>query len=238
MSAFATIRYAKHDGIATITLDRPEAINAFNVQMRDDIYEALTAVRDDPEVRGVLVRGEGDRGFCAGADLTEFGTAPSQAVARRVRWERDVWGLWLSIPKPFVAALHGYCLGSGVEIACMCDLRVAADDVVFGMPEVGLGLLPAAGGTQLLPRILGPGRAMELLLSGRRFGAEEAVSYGLVSHAVPRAELQSTAQAMLRSALQAPAAVLAAAKRAVGEGADLPLNQALALERRMADSLR
>jgi enoyl-CoA hydratase/carnithine racemase len=134
--------------------------------------------------------------------------------------------------------LHGYCLGSGVEIACMCDLRVAADDVVFGMPEVGLGLLPAAGGTQLLPRILGPGRAMELLLSGRRFGAEEAVSYGLVSHAVPRAELQSTAQAMLRSALQAPAAVLAAAKRAVGEGADLPLNQALALERRMADSLR
>ncbi len=146
MSAFETVDYTKRDdGIAVLTLDRPDALNAFNVQMRDDVYEVLTAVRDDPEVRGLLVAGAGDRAFCAGADLTEFGSAPSQAIARQVRFERDVWGLWLSITKPIVAAVHGYCLGSGIEIASVCDIRIAANDTTFGMPEVGLGLIPAAG---------------------------------------------------------------------------------------------
>ena len=114
MSTFPTLLFTKDDeGIATLTLHRSEAINAFNLQMRDDLYEALTAIRDDPGVRGVLLQGAGERGFCAGADLTEFGSAPSQAIARQARWERDNWGLMLSIPKPFVAAVHGYLLGLG-----------------------------------------------------------------------------------------------------------------------------
>ena len=238
MSVFATIGYEKlDDGIAVLTLDRPESLNAFSVQMRDDVHEALTAVRGDPEVRGLLVRGAGERAFCAGADLSEFGTTPSQTVARRVRWERDVWGLWLALPKPVVAAVHGYCLGSGVEIACVCDLRVASEDAIFGMPEVGLGLIPAAGGTQLLPRVLGQGRALDLLLTGRRFTAAEALSYGLVSEVVPGDELEQAALGLLRSLLRAPDAALAAAKRAVSEGLDLPLAQALTLERRMSAGL-
>ena len=232
-----TVLFEKRDGIAVVTLNRPDAVNAFSVRMRDELWEVLTAVRDDPDVRGMLLQGAGERGFCAGADLTEFGTAPSQTIARQVRWERDVWGLLLDIPKPTVAALHGYCLGSGVEMAALCDLRVASDDAVFGMPEAGLGLVPAAGGTQLLPRLLGPGRALEVLLSGRRFGADEALAYGLVTEVVARAELTAAATALLRRLLRAPDRALAAAKRALTEGADLPLAAALDLERRLAAAL-
>ncbi len=237
MSGFETVDYRKEGGVAVVTLNRPEAVNAFSVQMRDDLFEVMSAVRDDPDVRGVLVRGAGSRGFCAGADLTAFGSAPSQAIARQVRRERDLWGLMLGIMKPMVAAVHGYCLGSGMEIACLCDLRIAAQDTQFGMPEVGLGLVPAAGGTQMLPRLLGRGRAMELLLSGRRFGAEEARGYGLVNEVVPRDALDDTASEVLRGVISAPMASLAAAKRAVNEGADLPLQAGLELERRLAEQV-
>ena len=236
-TALPTVLLEKRDDIAVVTLNRPDAVNAFSVRMRDELWEVLTAVRDDPDVRGMLLQGAGERGFCAGADLTEFGTAPSQTIARQVRWERDLWGLLLGIPKPTVAALHGYCLGSGLEMAALCDLRVAADDVVFGMPEAGLGLVPAAGGTQLLPRLLGPGRALELLLSGRRFGADEALAYGLVTEVVARSELTAAATALLRRVLRAPDRALAAAKRALAEGADLPLAAALDMERRLAAGL-
>lgn len=238
MSAFETVDYSKRDdGIAVLTLNRPESLNAFNVQMRDDVYDVLTAVRDDPDVRGLLVTGAGERAFCVGADLTEFGSAPSQAIARDVRFERDVWGLWLSIHKPMIAAIHGYCLGSGIEIASVCDIRIATDDATFGMPEVALGLMPAAGGTQLLPRLLGAGRALDLLFTGERFTATEALRYGLVTQVVAPADLESTAIALLSDILSAPSTALAAAKRAVVEGLDLTLTHAIALERRLAGSL-
>ena len=155
MSAFETLRYEKRDGIGVVTLCRPEAINAFNVRMRDELSEALSAVRDDADVRGLLIVGDGERGFCAGADLTEFGSAPSQAVARYVRWARDLWSALAELPKPTMAAVHGYCFGSGLEIAALCDLRIASQDAVFALPEASLGLIPAAGGTQSLPRIVG-----------------------------------------------------------------------------------
>lgn len=238
MSAFETVQYTKrNDGIAVLTLNRPESLNAFNVQMRDEVYEVLTAVRDDTGVRGLLVTGAGERAFCVGADLTEFGSAPSQAIARDVRFKRDVWGLWLSIHKPIVAAIRGYCLGSGIEIASVCDIRIAADDAVFGMPEVGLGLIPAAGGTQLLPRLLGVGRALDLLLTGERFTATEALEYGLVTQVVAPAELESVGIALLSDILSAPSTALRAAKRAVLEGLGLALPHAIGLERRLAESI-
>ena len=112
MSDFETLLYEKQGPLAHISLDRPDVLNAYNIQMRDDLSEVLAAVRDDPDVGCLLITGQG-RAFCAGADLTEFGTAPSQAVARQVRWERDVWGQFLSLPVPVVAAVHGYCIGSG-----------------------------------------------------------------------------------------------------------------------------
>ena len=146
------VLYEKLRAVGHLVLNRPKVINAFNIQMRDELYMSLSAANDDPEVRAILISGAGDRGFCAGADLSEFGTAPSQVVARRVRWERDLWGLFMSIRKPLVAAVHGFVFGSGVEITCLCDIRIASDDAVFRMPEAALSLVPAAGGTQTLSR--------------------------------------------------------------------------------------
>ena len=238
MSGFDTLRYEKRDGIGVVTLCRPEAINAFNVRMRDELSDALSAVRADADVRGLLIAGDGERGFCAGADLTEFGSAPSQAVARYVRWARDLWSALYEMPKPTMAAVHGYCFGSGLEIAALCDFRIASQDAVFALPEASLGLIPAAGGTQSLPRIVGLPRAMELALTGRRMTTSEAVRAGFVDWLVPREQLKIVAEARLREVASAPAGALALAKRAVNEGADLTLADGLRLERRLAARLR
>ena len=213
-------------------------VNAFNVRMRDELSEALSAVRDDDEVRGLLIAGDGERGFCAGADLTEFGSAPSQAAARYVRWARDFWSALAELPKPTMAAVHGYCFGSGLEIAALCDLRIASQDAVFALPEASLGLIPAAGGTQSLPRIAGLPRAMELALTGRRMSSGEAVRAGFVDWLAPREQLHIVAEARLRDVVAAPAEALALAKRAVNEGAEMTLAEGLRLERRLAARLR
>jgi 1,4-dihydroxy-2-naphthoyl-CoA synthase len=147
MSGFETVIYEKDNGLAHVTLNRPQALNAFNVRMRDELYEVLSAIKADDEVRVTLINGAGEKAFCAGADLKEFLTAPSAVEAREIRAIRDLWRLFLSVPQPLIAALHGYVLGSGLEIALFCDLRIATPDVVFGLPEVELGILPAAGGT-------------------------------------------------------------------------------------------
>lgn len=236
MRPFETLIYEKDGAVARISLDRPAALNAYNVQMRDDFAEALAAAGDDPGVRALLITGEG-RAFCAGADLTEFGSAPSQVIARRVRWQRDVWGQMINLDKPMVAAVHGYCIGSGVEIALLCDLRLAADDAVFAMPEARLGMIPAAGGTQTLPRGAGIPRAMELLFTGRRFGAAEALAMGLVTRLSAAAELADDARRCAGALAQAPPAVVSALKRALWDGADLPLAAALRLESRLAAQL-
>ena len=232
-----TVLLDKTDGVATVTLNRPSVINAFNVQMRDDLYYALEAVRDDPEVRSVLIAGAGERGFCAGADLTEFGTAPSQTIARQVRWERDLWGLFLSIPKPLTAALHGYVIGSGVEIACLCDIRVAADNAVFRMPEAALGMVPAAGGSQTLPRTIGMSAAMKMLLANEIVTARRALEIGLVHEVVAHDSLAATAFAAAERLSRIPPETISAVKRAVSEGMDSDLERGLELESRLARSL-
>src|SRR5512139_4168173 len=175
MGAFKTIIYEKRDDIAYVTLNRPQALNVYNIQMRNDLYEVLGAIKDDSEVSVAIFKGAGEKAFCAGADLSEFLTAPSPVVARQVRFERDVWGLFLSIPQPLIAAVHGFALGSGIEIALCCDIRIASKDAKFGLPEVGLGILPAAGGTQTLPRTIGPAVAFDMLLTGRRLDSREAL---------------------------------------------------------------
>lgn len=227
------VLYRKSHGVAQIILNRPDALNAYNVAMRDQLYEALSAVRDDPEVRVAVLKGRG-RAFCAGADLTEFGTAPSQAVARQARWERDVWGAFLEVPKPLVAAVHGYCLGSGLEMALLCDLRIATGDAVFGMPEVSLGMIPAAGGTQTLPRALGIPRALEMLLTGRRLGATQARDMGLVTKVVDNDALEAEAEAVARQLHALDQSAVRSLKEAVWQGADRTLGEALDLEVRLA----
>ena len=228
-----TVLYSLDGPVAHIVLNRPEVINSYNLRMRDELVQALEAVRDDPDVRAAVVRGAGDRGFCAGADLTEFGTAPSQIIARSVRWERDLWGLFLSIKKPLVAALHGHVIGSGVEIACLCDVRIASEDAAFSMPEVALGMIPAAGGTQTLPRLLGVGRALEALLTGQRVEAHDALRLGLVHEVVGDGALLERAAYVVRGFAGLPPEVAAGIKTVILDGMDLPLDRGLELEERV-----
>ena len=232
-----SVDYDKSGSVATLTLNRPGVINAFNIQMRDDLYYALEAARDDPEVWAVLIAGSGDRGFCAGADLTEFGTAPSQTVAREVRWERDLWGLFLRMEKPLVAALHGYVIGSGVEIACLCDLRIASADSVFRMPETALSMVPAAGGSQTLPRTIGLGPAMRMLLTNQVLDAQTALDLGLVHSVVSREALTAAAFDVAERLAQVPPEAVAAIKHSVYQGMDGPLEAGLRLERRLSARL-
>ena len=238
VGGFKTLIYEKREHIAYVTLNRPQALNVYNIQMRDDLYEVLSAMRDDGEVRVGIFRGAGEKAFCAGADLSEFLTAPSPVVARQVRFGRDVWGLFLSMPQPLIAAVHGFILGSGMEIALCCDIRIASEDARFGLPEVGLGIIPAAGGTQTLPRVIGRAKAMEMLLTNRWVNGEEAYRMGLVNRVVPREKLLPTAEEMAeRIASHAPAAVRNA-KQAVVRGLDLPLSEGLDLEKTLASRLK
>jgi enoyl-CoA hydratase len=234
MSNFEAIIYEKKGDIAYVTLNRPQVLNAYNVQMRDELYQILGAIKDDSDVRVAIFKGAGERAFCAGADLSEFLTAPSPAIARQVRWERDVWGLFLSLPQPLIVALHGYVLGSGIEIALCCDIRIASEDAQFGLPEVGLGIIPAAGATQTLPRSVGRARALEMMLSGRRIDANEALDIGLVNQVVPKSELLPTADNLARQIALFDPVVVRGIKQAVVRGLDLPLSEGLEMERRLA----
>lgn len=237
MSDFEAIIYQKQDGIGYVTLNRPQALNAYNLRMRDELYQVLGAIRDDPEVEVVIFQGAGERAFCAGADLTEFLTAPSPIVARQVRWERDIWGLFLSIDKPLIAALHGYVLGSGIEIALCCDIRLASEDAQFGLPEPGLGIIPAAGGSQTLPRTISRAGALEILLSGRWVRAEEAYRWKLVNRVVSRAELLPEAERLAWKIKTHKPLAVSYAKQAVTRGLDLSLKQGLKLEAELGHRL-
>ncbi len=137
--SFTAVLYEKEGPLAIVALNRPKRMNAYNVQMRDDLYQILCAIRDDPEVRVMILRGEGPA-FSTGGDVSEFGSAPSPTRAREVRWQRNVWGTLLSLPQPTIAAVHGFTVGGGMEMALLCDLCIAADDTIFFLPETTLGM--------------------------------------------------------------------------------------------------
>ncbi|MGB6838091.1 MAG: enoyl-CoA hydratase/isomerase family protein [Dehalococcoidia bacterium] len=231
---FETLLYEKEGSIAWVTLDRPEVLNAVNLQMRDDLWTIMEAFRDDPDALVLIIKGAGERAFSAGADISEFGTAPSYVESRRARRERDLWGLMLALEKPLIAAIHGHALGAGCEMSMCCDLRIASEDARFGLPEVNLGYIPSAGGTQLLPRTIPPGVAMSLILSADDIDAREALRLGLVNRVVPRDRLYSEAEALARQLLARPQQALRYAKEAVLRGLELPLAEGLALEGRLA----
>lgn len=229
MNGFETIIYQKKEGIAIVSLNRPHVLNAYNLKMRDELYQVLEAIRDDPDIEVAIFKGEG-KSFCAGADLTEFLTAPSPIIAREVRWERDVWGLFLSLPQPLIAALHGYVLGSGVEIALCCDIRIASEDARFGLPETGLGIIPAAGATQNLPRTIKLGWALQILLSGDFFPAEEAYKIGLINKIVPREKLLQVSEEIALKIKSRPSHLVRKIKELIRRGLDVSLEQGLELE--------
>jgi len=221
------------DGVATVTLARPERLNVVDVATRDELIGAFTAVRDAPDAHALLLRAEG-RHFSAGADLSEFGNALGVFEARRVRWDRDPWmHLWY-LPQPTVVALHGYALGAGLEVALLCDLRLAAADTRVGLPETTLGMLPAAAGTQSLGRLLGAAAATAHVLLGETIDAEEAARRGIVHRVVDGDELEVEALAVARGLAALDPPVARGAKRALRAAADLPLAAGLATESRLA----
>ena len=222
--------------IAVITLNRPERLNAYNTAMRDGLHEALLAVRDDAQVRAVIVRGNG-RAFCTGGDLAEFGTAPSPSRAREVRWLRDVWGMLWTLPAITIAAVHGYAVGGGFEMAMLSDQCIAAGDARFALPETGMGMIPGVAGTQTLPRLVGIGRALRLVLGGDWLDAREAQRLGLVTRVVSAARLRAAALALARRVARLDREVVIRLKRSLNEGLDVPLHHGLALERRLARTL-
>jgi enoyl-CoA hydratase len=230
---FETVLYEKNGPVAYMTLNRPKSLNAYSVQMRDDLYEVLGAIRDDDEVRVIIVKGAGEKAFCAGADLTEFRTAPSAIAARQIRFRRDLWRRFLSMPQPLIAAVHGYVLGSGMEIAASCDIRIASADAVFGLPEVKLGIIPGAGGTQTIPRIMGLSKSLEMLLTNRWIPADEAYQFGLVNQVVPKGEHIKAAEEMAQKIASFDPDAVKSAKEAIIKGIDMSLQDGLELEKRI-----
>jgi enoyl-CoA hydratase/carnithine racemase len=236
-SAFQTVDFAVRDGIAWVTLNRPAVLNALNLQMRDDLWTALDAADLDPDVGVVIFRGAGERAFSSGADISEFGSAPSYDAARRARIGRDLWDRMRRTPKPLIAAIQGYALGAGCELALLCDLRVASEDASLGLPETTLGYIPTAGGSQTLPRTIGRGLALDMILSADPIPAAQALDCGLVQRVLPRDELEPAAEAIARRLLAFPQTAVLLAKRALVEGADLTLSDAIRLESRLRSIL-
>lgn len=228
------VLYDREDDVVWLTLNRPERLNAVHLGMRDDLWTMLTLVRDDHTVRVVVLRGAGERAFSAGADILEFGTSPSLVESREARLQRDLWALMSGLRMPLIAALHGFAFGAGLELSLYCDLRIAAADARFGLPEVSLGYLPSAGGTQTLPRHVARSEALRLATTGDTLTATEAFERGLVHRVVPPAELERTVRELAQRLASYSPAALAATKRAVVEGIDLTLADGLALERRLA----
>ncbi len=222
------VRLETQDGIGTIRLERPP-VNALNAQVQDEIRAAAGAAADDPAVRAVIVYG-GEKVFAAGADIAEMAGASYGDVVRRVAALQAAFDAVARIPKPVVAAITGYALGGGCELALACDWRVAADDARLGQPEIRIGVIPGAGGTQRLARLLGPARAKDLVFSGRMVAADEALRIGLVDRVVPAADVYATAVELVTPYLTGPALALRAAKQAIDAGLGMDLPAGLAYE--------
>ncbi|MBA3030954.1 MAG: enoyl-CoA hydratase/isomerase family protein [Desulfobacterium sp.] len=234
MNPFETLIYEKKGPVARVILNRPEVLNVHNMAMRDDLFEVLSGIREDDDVRVVVFKGSGEKAFCAGADLNEFLTAPPPAAARDVRFDADLWDLFTHMPQPLMAAVHGYCLGSGIEITLCCDLVIASEDARFGLPEMGLGIIPAAGGTQTVPRAIGNSLALEMILINRWVDADEARRIGMVNRVVPKDRLWTEAEETASQIAAFDAALVRSVKAAVLRGMDLSLDQGLEMERRLA----
>jgi len=226
---YDTISLVVADRIATITINRPDKLNALNDRVIAELGDAIDSARENADVGGVILTGAG-RAFVAGADISELtahGAVSAKALAQR---GQDVFRRYETSPKPTIAAVNGFALGGGCELAMACHIRIASDAAKFGQPEVKLGLIPGYGGTQRLPRLIGKGRALQLLLTGETIDANEAYRIGLVNRVVPAADLMATASAMLTTILANGPLAVASCVESVNRGYDLTLDEALTLE--------
>jgi enoyl-CoA hydratase/carnithine racemase len=224
------VLYEKKGAIAYVTLNRPKVLNALNTPTWTDLRTAFEDARDDAAVRGVILTGAGDKAFIAGADIGELAHASAIDAERSSRFGQSVLDLIENLGKPVVAAINGFALGGGCETAMACTIRVAVEHAKFGQPEVKLGLLPGGGGTQRLPRLVGKGRALQLILSGGMISAQEAYRIGLVNEVVPAADLIARAEAILKEiGANAPIGIKYSLE-AVNKGMDTSQSEGFSLE--------
>jgi enoyl-CoA hydratase len=232
---YETLTLVVADRIATITVNRPEKLNALNDATMGELGAAAQEVRTRADVAGVILTGAG-RSFVAGADISELaGQRPLDARRRALRGQ-GVFELFESCPKPVVAAVNGFALGGGCELAMACHIRIASETAKFGQPEVKLGITPGYGGTQRLPRLVGRGRAMQLLLTGETIDAAEAWRIGLVNKSVPAGQELRAARDLAHTIAQKAPKAVQAAKKAINEGISKPLGEGIDLETRLFTS--
>lgn len=230
--SYETLKVETTDRVATITLDRPEKRNALNARVRQELIAALDALESDDAARVLVITGAGDKAFVAGADIGEF--AERTPLEQRAAMEgRRAFTVLADFPKPTIASINGFALGGGCELALACDLRIAARSARLGQPEVNLGILPGGGGTQRLPRLVGMGRAMKLMLTGQLINAEEAERIGLVDEVVDDDALRERTRELARSIARHSPVALKLIKQAVRASAEMTLAAGLALEREL-----
>jgi enoyl-CoA hydratase len=221
--------HADHPGVALLTIDREGARNALSFALLAELADALEQLDGDPSCRAVVLTGAGEKAFAAGADITELAEQTPERLRREGHF--DAWDRIAGVGVPVIAAVRGYALGGGCELAMSCDLLIAGDDARFGQPEIRIGVMPGAGGTQRLTRAIGIPRAMELVLTGRMLDAQEAFAAGLVTRVVPAADTLAAALELADTIAALPPLAVRAAKRAVHAAAELPLSEGLRRER-------
>jgi len=224
------VLYEKRGVIAYVTLNRPKVLNALNAKTWEDLRTAFVAARDDAEVRGVILTGAGDKAFIAGADISELAHLSAVEAEESSSFGQQVLNLVENLGKPVIAAINGFALGGGCETAMACTIRIAVESAKFGQPEVKLGVLPGAGGTQRLPRLVGKGRALQLILTGEMITAQEAYRIGLVNEIVPVANLISRAEAILKQIFANAPVAIKHSLEAVNKGLETSQDEGLALE--------
>ncbi len=228
--ALENVLYEKKGGITYVTLNRPKVLNALNRRTWEELRAAFEDARDDAEVRGVILTGAGDKAFIAGADIGELAHVTAVEAQMSSTYGQAVLDLIENLGKPVIAAVNGFALGGGCETAMACTIRVASEHAKFGQPEVTLGLIPGGGGTQRLPRLIGKGRALQLILSGAMISAQEAYRVGLVNEVVPAAELITRAEAILKQIFANAALAIKFSLEAVNRGLETSQAEGLSLE--------
>jgi enoyl-CoA hydratase/carnithine racemase len=228
--ALANVLYEKKDAIAYVTVNRPKVLNALSTPTWKDLRTAFEDARDDATVLGVILTGAGDKAFIAGADIGELAHATAIDAERSSRFGQGVLDLVENLGKPVIAAVNGFALGGGCETAMACTIRIAVDAAKFGQPEVKLGLLPGGGGTQRLPRLVGKGRALQLILSGEMISAQEAYRIGLVNEVVPAADLITRAEVILKKIVSNAPIAVRFALEAANKGVETSQAEGLLLE--------
>ena len=235
---YQAIRSESRDGVATVTLNRPEVHNAMNETMRRELTHVFDALATSEDVRCVVVTGAGEKAFSAGADIREFVETGSPTQFRESRKRLDFRQAMDRCWQPIIAAIRGHCFGGGLELALACDIRIASEDSRLGLTEVDLAIIPGGGGTQRLPRLIGRGKALELILTAARIPATEALGIGIVERVVPADRLHAEAQALARTIADKAPVALRYAKEAVVKGLELPLGEGLRLEGDLSTLLR